>query len=200
MNIGFDLDDVISNTYPVILEEALKYHRNILKRDFKKIIEENSKGDYCYFAKVLGWNSQEYTDFYHIAYPYFLENCFPKKNVKSVIDTLVQKGHYIYIITARELRDYADVYRLTQDWLSRWKIHADCITIEAKEKQKYVKEYGIKIFIDDSYSVCKKVSKSCDCKVYHHICNYNRLGKYEYNENVNPLIDISKLKDELIIR
>jgi len=102
MKIGFDLDDVLCDTYSIILEESLRYHCEVLKR---KAIKRNifeSKGDYFYFAKSLRWGDKETEDFFYDFYPEFLKRCIPYDGVVDILKKLINRGNEVHIITARE--------------------------------------------------------------------------------------------------
>lgn len=197
MNIGFDLDDVICDTYPMIITEAQRYHKEILKLKPCTIVEEDSKGDYCYFAKKLGWTEDNFRNFYYEYYPFFLEKCERIDKTIQLINKVKEKNNKIFIISSREPREYCDVYGLTKRWLKNNDVPADFVALDIKNKRELVKKYNINIFVDDSYKNCVEISSEKKCNVFHRICRYNYLGKYHYNEFINPLYNTLQLQEIL---
>ena len=51
MHFCFDLDDVLSDTYSVLLSESLIFHCNVLNRPRVDRKVQDAYGDYFYFAK-----------------------------------------------------------------------------------------------------------------------------------------------------
>ena len=137
MRIGIDLDGTICNTSEIVNELALKYaKKNNL--DYEKIFD----------------NKEIKNDFY-------LENTIDiftkvtiKENASEVINRLKEKGHEIYIITARSndfIPTEIDVMEPTNNWLNKHSIHIDKLIINSygQEKAKACKDNKIDLMIDD---------------------------------------------------
>lgn len=172
----FDLDDVIADTYPVLLEASLSYHQEVLGREVPVGPREArlARGDYFYFAKSLLWNGADVTAFYYEAYPFFLERVVPRPSSCSVLKKIHCAGHSICILSARELRIYADVEQMTQRWLSEHHIPCDALIVGAKEKQADLERLGCVSFVDDSYAHCLAAVKAHVSRVYFYRCEYNQ--------------------------
>lgn len=172
----FDLDDVISDTYSVIMEVSLLYHRNVLSREIPETVREagQSRGDYFYFAKSLQWNTQDVTAFYHEYYPHFLEKIKPRVSSRCVLQKLHDEGHQICILSARELRDYADVEQLTNNWLTEHQIPCDRLIVGAKQKQPFLERMQCGVFVDDDFWNCIAAVNALVPRVFYYRCEYNQ--------------------------
>ena len=197
MNIGFDLDDVICDTYPMIIREAQRYHKEVLKLKPCPIIEEESKGNYCHFAKKLGWTEDNLRNFYYDYYPFFLEKCEKIEGTINLIKKVKEMNNNIFIISAREQRKYYNVYELTMRWLINNGVPADYVAIDVKNKSEIIEKFNISVFVDDSYKNCVDISSRKNCSVYHNICKYNYLGVYQYNNFIKPLYSPIQLQEIL---
>ncbi len=95
MNIGLDLDNVITNFDFGLLTAFLKEDK--LKRN-SGIINKNAE----YISHgMFDWSKQEIEDFYASKMENLSATLHPRYNCKKVIDKLMQQGHKIYIITNR---------------------------------------------------------------------------------------------------
>lgn len=197
MKICFDIDDVLCDTYEVIMKVSAEFHKNVLKKDLMERNVKYSLGDYYYFAKSLQWTEYELYRFYHEAYPDFLRLCKPHFQAIALLRHLKFKGHVIYILTAREERAFEQVYNITKSWLNFFGFPFDFLCVGRKDKYNYIKENTIDIFIDDTWENCKKVSENKNCLVFHMRCNYNIEVKYTYKKNIIPIYDIYEVEKYL---
>ena len=165
MNIGIDIDDTISETFETLLPYAQKYVIEDLSRE--AIIRMDSDcTDHLYILKMIGWNDEEAKKFWLKYYSEILKQVNIKKFAAKVINKLKEKGHIIYLITARWDMPNDNIYQITKDWLKENNIKYDKLIINASDKLRLIKDNNIDLFIDDSFNNCKDIVDNTDTKVY----------------------------------
>ena len=154
MNIGIDIDNVISNFNEVLLEEYLIHDKEIGKRG---IINKNAE----YIRRgMFDWSEVEEKIFYQQNIERIVKKLNPIEGEKEYIDKLKQDGHKIYIITGRDNGEYSNPYDMTKDWLDKFGIYYDkLILTNAYKNDKHGKsekciENNVDIMIDDSVNIC----------------------------------------------
>ena len=100
MNIAIDIDDTISETFETLLPYAVKYTTEELKKDPKIEITGEYKTHF-YIVEICKWNKIEAMKFWMKYYAQILREVNPKKFAPEVINNLRDRGHKIYLITAR---------------------------------------------------------------------------------------------------
>lgn len=165
MNIGIDIDGVLTDIRKFTIEEGLKY------------CKQNHKGkltnpDAYYSNDVFGWDIETDLDFWfkHI-FKYAEENP-PLPGVASNIKKLKEDGHKLYIITARWLaspktekqfgegEELKEKMRKTvKEWLKKNNIIYDEIIFSEEDKSNHILEKKIDIMIEDSPQNLKQLSQ-----------------------------------------
>ena len=154
MNIGIDIDNVISNFDEALLEEYLK-HDNDLKGT--GIVNK----DLHMTEGMFDWTEKEEREFYLANIERIVKTLDVKDGAKEYIDKLKQDGHNIFIITGRDNGEYTNPVEMTQKWLKKNNIYYDkLIFTNAYKNDKHGKtekcfENNIDIMIDDSVHICK---------------------------------------------
>ena len=194
MHFCFDLDDVLSDTYSVLLSESLIFHCNVLNRPRVDRKVQDAYGDYFYFAKSLQWDEEELYRFFHEVYPMFLLKCKPRIEAVNVLNDLKRNNHRITILSARELRTETDVYDISLQWLNDAKIPFDKLIVGAKEKNDYLNMLKCDVFVDDSIKNC--VNAIGVPSVFYFRCPYNEGAN---NPGVSSVIEIHSLYEILHI-
>lgn len=158
MNIGIDIDDTIVNTSEMLVAYAQRYDVEVLGRT------GSLKNDKAYFFSntMFEWTEDEYDIFMRKYIDYIFENATSKPLVKEVFDRLVEEGHKIIIITARDKEIYRckDAYKTSENLFIKNNIKYDKLLVACHDKVPECKENEIDIFIDDRFDTCKKVSGS----------------------------------------
>lgn len=178
MNIGIDIDGVLTN-----------FERELLDYATKMCVEENwpikIKLDEYDEEKGFGWNEEQAMKFWdRYLIKYFSET--PVRTfAPEVIEKLRQEGDNIYIITARNnygmpIEYYGQEQEITKKWLDSNNIKYEKL-IFAKDADKIKKciENEVDVMIEDSPSNIENMSKQI--KVIKFDCQYN---KEVNNENV----------------
>ena len=161
MNIGIDIDDTIANS----TEEWIKYELEYEKKHPEIIKEYNKKFEklttHKWLEEFFKWNEKDKINFFRE----YTEKAFKileiKQNADIVINRLYEQGDNIYIVTARhDMDDSTDVIGITKEWLLKNNIKYTKIFFNENTKLDICKKEKIDIFIDDSYTICKELSKN----------------------------------------
>ena len=95
MNIGLDLDNVISNFNEELLNEYLKHDKEI---NNSGVVNKN-----VYITRgMFDWTEEEQSSFYLSNIERIAKKLKVKENVREYIDKLREEGHKIFIITGRD--------------------------------------------------------------------------------------------------
>mgnify|MGYP000000786677 CR=1 FL=1 len=149
MNIGIDIDDTITDTYETLLPMiAVKYGMDLGKLMDRKL-------NYKALNAILPDYHNFVVENYHI-----LARMVPlKKDVIEVLNKLRKEGNKIIFITARNIEEYKNPYKLSYDYLIKNKVPFDKLITNIKDKGKECINQGIDLFIDDNTLNCKAVKK-----------------------------------------
>lgn len=157
MKIGIDIDDTISETYSTIIPYAQKYTIEELGRSGKTNKVEAK--DHMYTTALLGWNKEEEYGFFSKYYEQYISEVDIKHLAKEYLERL-DENNEIYLITARFEIENTNIEEITKKWLKDKGVPYKKLIINAQDKVAVAKEYGIDLFIDDSFKNCKAVSES----------------------------------------
>lgn len=148
MNIGIDIDDVLTNTSEKIKEYLEKYEKS---GDGIKYIVEVMRGE------IPTENIKNFFDNYINE---ICKNVTIKENAADTIKRLVEKGHKIIFITSRGEKRFKGSEKTTLEYLKNYNIEYSDIIFNSFEKQIDCQNNNIDIMIDDSVKNCELVSKS----------------------------------------
>ena len=154
MNIGIDIDNVISNFDEALLEEYLKHDNDLRGTGIVNKDLHMTEG-------MFDWTEKEEREFYLTNIERIVKTLNVKDGAKEYIDKLKQDGHNIFIITGRDNGEYTNPVEMTQKWLKKNNIYYDkLIFTNAYKNDKHGKtekcfENNIDIMIDDSVHICK---------------------------------------------
>lgn len=152
MNIGIDIDNVISNFDEELLKEYLIHDKELRNTG---VINENAE----YIRKgMFDWTDDEEKTFYKENIERIAKNLNAIKGAKEYIEKLHEDGHLIYIITGRDNGEYSEPYKMTKEWLDKNYIYYDSLILtdayDKHAKAEKCLENNIDIMIDDSVSIC----------------------------------------------
>lgn len=161
MNIGIDLDGVLTSYRKFAIEQGQKY------------CKENNKGklenpEAYYMRDMYNWDEE--TD-----YDFWKKNIFSYATENPVIQgasentkKLKEDGHTIFIITARKFATPDDsckqeirekMKKTVKEWLAKNEIEYDYIIFSSEDKSKYIIENNIDVMVEDSPNNVKRLSK-----------------------------------------
>lgn len=146
MLIGVDIDGVISDSYPVWLQELnLHYGKNItVLTDYE-----------IHLVFDVPWDDMN---------NFFVQNSErllfmpkPVPGAKEGIEALIREGHKIVYVTARTPEEE----EVTLRWLNKNQIpHEKVLFTAFKSKVDLVKQWGIEVFIEDYQVNAQKIAES----------------------------------------
>ena len=199
MNIGIDIDNVISNFDEVLKQEFLKHDKELRNTGIIDPNKHMTEG-------MFDWSEEELRPFYLDNVERIAKNLEVKEGAKEYIEKLKEDGHTIVIITGRDNGEYTDPYNMTKKWLREKEIPYDKLILTKYKKEKAEKciENGIDVMIDDSNSICRECyKKNITTLIMDKPCNreekeitrvYNWKDIYEFitnykKEKVNVILD-----------
>ena len=161
MRIGVDIDGVVSDSYPVWLQE--------LNQHYGKNIAVITDYD---MHLVFDVPSDDMNNFFVGNVERLLMTPNPVSGAKEGIETLLSEGHELIYITARtpEQKD------ITVRWFDKHKIpheHERVLFSGFKSKVDLVKQWSIEVFIED-YEVNAKAIAECGVPVLLLNASYNQ--------------------------
>ena len=153
MTIGIDVDDTITNSYDEIINRiALYYNLNVL--------ELKNSGVSYYEIKDDKKKYPNYDEFTKNNFEDIMKNVSIKDNACEVINNLHNEGFKIYIVTARNKKEYSMPYTYTYEYLINNNIYFDKLIVSSFEKGKTCLENKIDILIDDNVDNCVSARNS----------------------------------------
>ena len=199
MNIGIDIDNVISKFDEALEEEFLKHDKELRNTGIIDPNKHMTEG-------MFDWSEEELWPFYLDNVERIAKNLGVKEGAKEYIEKLKEDGHTIVIITGRDNGEYSDPYNMTKKWLREKEIPYDKLIFTKYKKEKAEKciENGIDVMIDDSNSICRECyKKNITTLIMDKPCNreekeitrvYNWKEIYEFitnykKEKVNVILD-----------
>lgn len=178
MNIGIDIDGVLTNIGREIVDYATKM---CVEEGWSINIKLNEYDENL----MLGWNEEQCMKFWNKYIIKYFSETQVRTFAPEVIEKLRQEGHKIYIITARNdygmpKEHYGEEQEITRRWLNSNNIkYEKLIFAKDEEKVNQCIENEIDIMIEDSPKNIKSISKQI--KVIKFDCDYN---KDVNNENI----------------
>lgn len=178
MNIGVDIDNVLSNFNEVLLKEFIAYDK-VLRNS--GIVNKNA-----YITRgMFDWTKEEFDNFYYKNIERIAKSLNIIEGADFYIKKLRQDGHKIYIITGRDNGEYSNPFEMTLNWLKKYNIEYDEIfftnNLSDDEKAKVCLKNNVKIMIDDSKNNSYAVAKAGITAL---------LMDTEYNRNAKDLIRV----------
>ena len=167
MNIGFDIDDTITNSSDIFVKYAAEYNH------IKNIIYPINTNELDQ-KLAFGWNDENMIEFRKVYLKKILTETKPNKDVVNVINYLKKEGNKIFLITARSDYEIPDMYKLTKEWLLMHNISYDELFVNCKDKLSVCKENKIDIFIDDNITTCNNVYGNSKTNVLIYTTRYNK--------------------------
>ena len=154
MNIGLDIDNVVTAFDSTILQAFLQEDKN--KRN-NGIIDQKAE----HIISMFDWSQAEIDDFFAKNMENLAKKLKIRKNCKKYIDKLLDVGHKIYLISHRAYPHYKNPEQTTIDWLKKHKINYTKLVLSKNpDKTKECKNYKIDIMVDDRVDQCKKMIES----------------------------------------
>lgn len=194
MILCVDLDDTLALSGKTIIDYAIKFDKEVLKRTttIKKV---TNCSDYYYFARMLNWNRQDLIKFFEYCYPNYLKDIKIKYGTRKYLKLLKKLNVKIYIVTSRrEIRDDI-VEKITIEWLKKNKLEYDKLYINIENKADLLGKLKPDYYIDDSLKNCDSVHALVpNTRIFLMNTIYNKKlnARYERINNIKNFYDILK--------
>ena len=184
MNIGIDIDGVLTDIDKFILEYGSKFciEENItLKINIGKYNE----------IETFNWTEEQFEKFWNKYLVYYVKEYKPRIFAQEIIKKLKQEGNNIYIITARDetgmpKEHYGKMQEYTKKWLIKNNIKFDKLIFATDDKKiEQCLKNNIDIMIEDSPENIKNISSKLtvikfNCKYNENIENKNIITAYSW--------------------
>ena len=157
MNIGIDIDNVLSNFNEKLLREFLEHDKELRNSGIVNKDAYITRG-------MFDWSKDEFDDFYYKNIERIAKNLKVIDGAPEYIKKLREKGYKIYIISGRDNGEYSNPYKMTKDWLEKYNIQYDKLILtdvfDSAEKARVCLENNISIMVDDSSRIQLEVDKT----------------------------------------
>lgn len=192
MNIGLDIDNIISNFDKKLMEEFIKEDKN--KRN-TGIINHNAINIYGMFD----WSNEEIEEFFCDKCEEWAKTLELNEGAKQFIDKMIDDGDNVYLISHRVSPHYTNPFEITQQWLKDKKIrYTKLILSKGIDKTPECKKYKVDIMFDDGVDNCNRmILGGINCYLYRGKEMYDKTpyGDLRIVENWKELYnEILKLK------
>lgn len=196
MNIGIDIDGVLTDMGKWILDYASKY---AYENNLGKIINP-----YSYDTdKMFCWSNEEDYKFWEKYLLDYAKNEKSRVFADEVIKKLSNDGNKIYIITARYLSNLETdegklMRKIVINWLKGNNIYYDEIVFTDEDKREVCINYNIDIMIEDSPENIMQLSKVlpniiCFDNIYNRECTSDNIIRcYSWYDIYVNIKDITK--------
>lgn len=157
MNIGIDIDGVLTDEKQWHLDYGSKYFRKLYNIGI-------NDADAFYTRDIFNVSVEEERKFWAENVWEYAKSERPRNFAREVIDKLNGNGHKIYIITAREYTSFDNeigqkMRNIVKDWFDKNEIYYDDISFVEKSKVDVCKEKNINLMIEDNAKNIDEISK-----------------------------------------
>lgn len=151
MNIGFDMDETLTNSEKFIKDLCLQY---IQKNNLPvKMCNPNAPSA----SDMFDWDFETFSKFWQ-EYGYKYEEGVPARDeAVEVLNWLKQHGHNVFVVTSRFT---FNTYERSKEWLIKNKIPFDGLFVNVKDKVQHCLKNNITLFVDDSLNVYNEMQKN----------------------------------------
>lgn len=194
MNIGVDIDGVLTNIQDYVFEYGSKF-----SYEKEKDLSNLEKNKYE-TAEIFNWQHDEEQKFWEELFAEYAEHERPRFFASEVLNILKEK-HNIYIITARTNdgleTNKPEIEKITKTWLKKQNIPYDGIYFPGTDKSQIVKDKKIDVMIEDSAENISLLEGKTNIIVFDAIYNKEAKGYARVNSWYEILYYINKLEKEL---
>lgn len=183
MNIGLDIDNVITAFDKKILKEFIKEDKN--KRNAGII---NKKAQHIVHG-MFDWSKDEVDEFFAKNMESFAKVLKPRRGSKKYMEKLISDGHKLILISHRVYPHYKEAEKTTINWLYEYKIPYNKLIIsKSPNKADECKENNIDLMVDDRANQCNlMVENGVKCILMLTKYNKNEAGDLPTTSNWKSL-------------
>ena len=196
MRIGIDIDGVLTDIEKWQLDYGSKFY-------FENYGIEIQNNEGYEVTNIFNIDSKLDDQFWSEYLYDYAKNEPARKYAAEVIDKLKEKGHEIYIITARYLTDRNDevgkeMKNIVINWLKSNDINYDQIIFSPEDKIEICKENNISIMIEDKVENINNISRIIPVICFHAEYNKQCIGQniircYSWYDIYSKISKISKV-------
>lgn len=196
MRIGIDIDGVLTDIEKWQLDYGSKFY-------FENYGIEIQNNEGYEVTNIFNIDSKLDDQFWNEYLYDYAKNEPARKYAAEVIDKLKEKGHEIYIITARYLTDRNDevgkeMKNIVINWLKSNDINYDQIIFSPEDKIEICKENNISIMIEDKVENINNISRIIPVICFHAEYNKQCIGQniircYSWYDIYSKISKISKV-------
>lgn len=160
LNVGLDIDNVVSDFDGFLEEEFAKEDKN--KRDRGIINPEGSWLKDCY-----DWSLEEVDRFFEENMEEFATRLPVKDGAQYNMHKLHHDGHRVTLISNRVYPHYTNAYFTTKNWLDENHLYYDDLVLStSSDKSQECRDYNIDIMYDDNPYNCRQlINSGIDCSL-----------------------------------
>lgn len=151
MRIGIDIDGTLTN----LVDRVIAYGQEYELENNLPFGLSNPNTDY--FSLAFEWGNVIGKKFWRDSFNK-INSTAPRALAKKYLDLLHEKGHEIYVVTARSYEEFSDPYAYSKKWLKKYKIPFDKLIVNASNKGAVCEENHIEAFLDDNPINCDSTS------------------------------------------
>lgn len=193
MKIGIDIDDTITNTLVLLKGYAKKYNDEVVRRNL--VMNEEAAS----ISKLFTWTKEEEKTFEQKYLDEIASNVSIKNGAIEIIQKLREEKNEIYIISARNSKDFNDPYKVTKEFFYKNSIPYDHLIVECIDKATFCNEHNIDIMLDDDPKNIESVSKYIPVilldAIHNKQCNgENIIRCYDWYEAYDKIKEIEYLR------
>ena len=107
MNIGIDIDNVLSNFDEELLKEFMAHDKELRNSGIVNKDAYITRG-------MFDWSKDEFNDFYYKNIERIAKNLRVIDEAPEYLKKLREKGYNIYIISGRDNGEYSNPYKMTK--------------------------------------------------------------------------------------
>lgn len=196
MNIGIDIDGVLTNIQDYVFEYGAKY-----TYEQGQELEKLRKNEYE-TSKIFNWQGDEDIKFWEKIFIEYAKNERLRFFASEVINKLKEK-HKIYFITARsdmdrdsKERSITEIEKITKKWLEENDIPYDGIFFPGVDKRQVIIDNKIDVMIEDSAENIELIGDLTEVIVFDAIYNKEIENKIRVNSWYEILYYIERLEKE----
>ncbi len=176
MNLGVDIDGVITNIQDYVFEYGTKFA-------YEKGYDLKAISKYTYDSVgIFNWNKEVDNEFWYTILEEYSKNERPRLLASEVLYKLKEDGWKIHLITARCSMKEEDIKsnkieRVLTNWLEENDIPYDVLEFSGSDKREALKNYNIDIMIEDSPKNIEQLRSICPIIVFDAMYNKECVGE-----------------------
>lgn len=176
MNIGIDIDGVLTNLERFALDYGTKFN---IEEGIKTEIHTEEYWE----QEKFNWTEEQEEKFWNKYLEYYVKELKTREFASEIIEKLQKEGNKIYIITARNEsglppQSYGKMQEMTKKWLEKNNIQYEELIFTTDDKKlQHCLENNIEIMIEDSPKNILRISQKIPVIKFECLYNKNIEGK-----------------------